>query len=120
MSFAPGIGVDVKRVAVLRKTVDHGADAGGFAKDAGPLLVRKVGGDDDGSFFVPATDDVKQHVGGSAVARDVSKLIKDQQVRVDVPLQSALCRRNRLLSNEIDESSGDRCKPVNAYALWVS
>ena len=79
--LAPGIGVDVDDLAMLGKAVDESDDASGARKDGAPLLVRQVGGDDGGFGFVPATDDVVQEVGRSAVAGQVSEFVDYQDVR---------------------------------------
>jgi hypothetical protein len=75
---SPGVGVDVEGVAVLSEAVDQGAEARGIVEHGAPLLVSEIGGQDDRAFFVSATDDVKQQIGGPAVARDISKFVQNE------------------------------------------
>jgi hypothetical protein len=108
VAVAPGVGVDVDLVAVLSKAVDEGDDAGGAGEDGAPLLEGQVGGDDRGSMFVAAADDVEEDVGRAAVAGQVAEFVKDQERRPGVPLEPALEGGKRLLLEEIGEGGGQR------------
>src|SRR6185437_12357072 len=104
---APGVGVDVDDVAVLGEAVDEGAEAGGVAEDGAPLLVREVGGDDDGAGFVPLAHDAEEQVGGARVAGDVAQLVEDEQVGLGVAAESALDGGDGLVPQEIGEGAGE-------------
>jgi hypothetical protein len=90
---APGVRVDVERVAVLSEAVDEGADARGVVKDRAPEFVGKVGGDHNRALLVTTTDDVKEQVGGARIAGHISELVEDEQVRCGVASESSFGRR---------------------------
>src|SRR5262245_60361671 len=73
--LAPGLGGDVELVAVLVEGIDQRGDAGSAREHGAPLLERQIRGDHGGSMVMSPTDDVVEHVGGAAVARDIAQLV---------------------------------------------
>ena len=75
--FAPGIGIDIKDVAVLSKAIHESSDAGGAGKYNTPLLEGKVGGDDGRALLMAATDDLIEQIGGARITGQIPQLIQD-------------------------------------------
>lgn len=79
--MSPGVGVDIDGMTMLGEAIDEGAQAGGVVEDGPPLLVGEVCGQDDSPSLVPAADDMKEQIGGAAVAGYITELVEDQEVR---------------------------------------
>lgn len=77
---APGIGVDVDAMAVLRKAVDKSDDASGAWEDGAPLFESEIGSDDCRALLVATADEIVEDVGGAVVTRQISQFVEDEQV----------------------------------------
>ena len=102
MAAAPGVGVNVDAVAVLGEAVDESADAGRTGEYAAQLLEGEVGGDDGGTVFVTAADDVVEDVGGAVVTGQIAELVEDEELWEEVALDAALEGRHGLLLEQIE------------------
>jgi len=54
-------------------------DGGVVVKDARPVFVRLIGGDDGGTLFVTAADDLEEEVSAGLVDRQIAQFVEDQQ-----------------------------------------
>ena len=109
LALAIGLAVDVDDEAVLSTAVDSGVDRGGAIEDLAPLLVCEVGCDDGRCpWFVPLGDDVEEVVCAPRAVRDVAELVKDQEVRLGVPLHAALHGEEAVLLADVGQHGGDR------------
>jgi hypothetical protein len=57
---------------------------------------------------VPAADDVVEQVGGAAVAREIAKLVGDQEFRSDISVaQAASEGAKRFATEEVGQQGGE-------------
>jgi len=92
---------------MLREAVDERADAGGSREHCTPRLEREIGRNDGARALVTTTDDAVEKVAGASVARQISKLIEDQNVGSRIPFHAPLDRRKGLLLQEVCERGVD-------------
>jgi len=97
-AFANSIAVAFNdgHVGVVKKTVEHGDDAGGIGKDLVPLFEWPVGREDHRFAFVAAIDDFVEQIGGLVVGGKIPDFIDAKDASVGVAAQFAAAAIRRL------------------------
>jgi hypothetical protein len=92
---------------MLGEAINERAQARDVVKDGAPLLERRIGGDDDRLRLVPSADDVKEQIGGAAVAGHIAELVEAQHIGGGVAAKSWLGGGVRLLAQQSREGGGE-------------
>ena len=115
--LAPGVGVDVDAVAVLREAVDERETQAAPGRRVPHCLNARLVLMTSRPVFVPAADDVVEEVRGAA-ARQVADLVEDQKRRAGVFAQPPRSEGGqRLLLQEVRERGGERREPYGEALL---
>ena len=70
---------------VMEEPVEHcGGQGAVVIEDRGPLLEGFIGGQHDGTAFVPGADDLKEQIGALLVDRQIAHLIEHKQAWDDI------------------------------------
>src|SRR5690606_7746220 len=80
---------NVERDGMVEQAVKDGRGDDIIAKDAPPIAVALVAGDDDGPFLVTPRNELKEQVSLEAVQLGVAHLVANQELRFDVDPQLA-------------------------------
>jgi len=77
--------VDEDGLHVVDDAVEHGGGEGGVVvQDSDPMLVGFVGGDDGGSAFIAAGDDLEEEIGAVFVDRQIPEFIQKEDAWSEV------------------------------------
>src|SRR5690554_7616380 len=84
---------------MVEQAVKDGRGDDIIAKDAPPIAVALVAGDDDGPFLVTPRNELKEQVSLEAVQLGVAHLVANQELRFDVDPQLAGDRKSTRLNS---------------------
>jgi hypothetical protein len=76
---APTAGSTLEHVAVVKQTIEHGADGGNIAEQLAPVVDGAVGSEQRADALVTSHDDLRQIFGGGVRQFAHAEVINDEQ-----------------------------------------
>ena len=76
---APAAGSALEHMAVVKQTIEHGADGGNIAEQFAPVFDRPIGSQQSADTLVASHDNLQQILGGGVRQLAHPEIVDDQQ-----------------------------------------